>query len=400
MTSLQWEVGEDAWRDGGRSKPPQPGWWARHWRRLLVVVILLSGLSAGGVWGWYRWNSARIQRDLATAVQEESLVMASGDRSALAGVLDSSAPQEWYAAQERRVSASPPPLPIAVEKARLFGDVAMVPVLLPGVEEGAPARRETRFYRLVSAQWLRTEPPAALWGPQRELTTAHFRFLYGDLDAEVVEGFAGQVETLYSDTVEKFNLTETPDDTQFVVEVLPESMPALTLVGRSWLQVGSPYLRPVADSLTNRDVLARQVGGWVVSRLLYRRANLTNTTARLFGFMLYCVGETAVDSWAPRDPAWELARKRYLEGVMAAATGPSVDSRYLLIDSSDWQERYYQCSTLGEFMADHFGAKGFGALALAARSHHSWSEVIETAFTLPYERFEQDWWAFVRERYG
>ncbi len=400
MTNLQWEVGEDAWRDGGRSKPPEPGWWARHWRRLLAVVVVLAGLAAGGVWGWYRWNEAQVQRDLAAAVQAESLVMASGDSSALAGVLDSAARQEWYVAQERRVTASPPPLPIAVEKARLFGDVALVPVLLPGAEDGAPARRETRFYRLANAQWLRTEPPAALWRPQRELNTEHFRFLYGDLDAEAVEVFAGQVETLYSDTVEKFDLTETPDQTQFVVEVLPESMPALTLVGKTWLQVGSPYLRPVADSLTNRDVLARQVGGWVVSRLLYQRANLTNTTARLFGFMLYCVGETAVGGWAPRDPAWETARKRYLEGTVVAAAGLSVDSRYLLVDSVDWQERYYQCSTLGEFMADQYGAQGFGALALAARSHHSWSEAVETAFMLPYERFRQDWWAFVRERYG
>ncbi len=341
-----------------------------------------------------------MQRDLVAAVQNEALVMASGDRTALEAVLDPTASSEWTTAQVRRVAASPPPVPTHIAQAHLFGDVAMVPVLLPGAEAGAPAQRENRFYRLVGGKWLRTEPPAALWGPQRELTTAHFRFLYGDLDAEAVEVLASQVEALYADTVQEFDAPDSGEGTQFVVEVLPESMPALTLVGKTWLQVGSPLLRPVTDSLTNRDVLAREVGGWIVAHVLYHRANLTPATARLFGAMLYCVSETAVDRWAPRDPAWEMARQRFLRDALTGKTSPSVDSRYLLVDASNGPGRYYECSTLGDFLAERFGPEGLKALAGAARLHHSWPQVIETAFQLPYERFKQEWWAFVRERYG
>jgi len=402
-TEFEWVFGEEAWRHrpGATTTDPPPAraGWNLAIRRLGVVLLVIT-VVAMFVWQQVVAGSRRLQRDIEAAIALEDAAWATHDAEAVAVLLDPEAPPEWrqrLLRQARRGEASSPV--IAVEAIRLRHNLAIVPVLVQSSPDHL--RREHRFYRLTAVGWRRTYPPASFWGSRQELNTTHFRFLYHEADADAVLALAAEVEALYAGMVRDFGLEAIAGERTFVVEVVPEDEPTQYLVGRDWLRTGSPWLESLPVEFSLRDILARKVGDWVAAQLIYRRGNLNVMAAPALRLILYCLSQEAARAWAPVDPAWDEARRQYLRQAIAAERwSPPEQLTPFPLAASAWQERSYQCSTVGEFIIEAYGPTRFGDLIAATRGRYYWQDVVEAGLGVPYREFLAGWQAFLRRRYG
>lgn len=303
-----------------------------------------------------------------------------------------------------KVEDAPAAVQFLQTPAALGDDLAVLRVQVPGGGEGF-AWEETRFYRRGEDGWRRVEPQTRFWGARRQQRSAHFRILYRELDAGAAEALAAQVESRYAATLRRFG-GELPAGgpaagRPFTVEIVPEPDPAMSLAQQPWLRLPSPHLLRLPAGRNPEDVLAWRVGSWVASQVIYEQARLALGVQPELRFMTDCLRQTAAGWWAPPDPTWEQARRRYLaQAVAAEAWLPPAQAGFFLFETRDGRQRGYQCSTVGEFIAERYGAGGFAALVGVAGRHYTWRDVVEQGLGVPYERFLRGWQDFVRARYG
>ncbi len=403
FTEFEWVFGEEAWRyhPGTTTTDPSPG-RARWHPAVRGLGVALLAITVVGVLVWQQVVAAsrRLQQDIEAAIALEDAAWATHNAEAVRVLLDPEAPREWRQRLLRQAGRGEAPSPVMdVARIRLQHDLAIVPVLVQSPT--GHVRREHRFYRLTAMGWRRTYPPATFWGSSQELNTTHFRFLYHEADADAVLALAAEVEALYAGMIRDFGLEAIVADRTFVVEVVPEDEPTQYLVGRDWLRTGSPWLESYPVEFSARDVLARKVGDWVAAQLIYRRGNLNVMAAPALRLILYCLSQEVARAWAPVDPAWDEARRQYLRQAIAAARwSPPERAIPFPLTAGAWQERSYQCSTVGEFIIETYGATRFGDLIAATRGRYYWQDVVEAGLGLPYPEFMAGWQAFLRRRYG
>ncbi len=402
-TEFEWVFGEEAWHHhpGATTTGPPParaGWNPAV--RGLGVALLVVTVVAMFVWQQVVAGSRRLQRDIEAAIALEDAAWATHDAEAVAVLLDPEAPPEWRQRLLRQARRGEAPSPVvAVEAIRLRHNLAIVPVLVQSSPDHL--RREHRFYRLTAVGWRRSYPPTTFWGSRQELHTTHFHFLYHEADADAVLALAAEVEALYAGMVRDFGLEAIAGERTFVVEVVPEDEPTQYLVGRDWLRTGSPWLESLPVEFSLRDILARKVGDWVAAQLIYRRGNLNVMAAPALRLILYCLSQEAARAWAPVDPAWDEARRQYLHQAIAAERwSPPEQVTPFPLTATAWPERGYQCSTVGEFIIETYGATRFGDLIAATRGRYYWQDVVEAGLGVPYREFLAGWQAFLRRRYG
>jgi hypothetical protein len=224
------------------------------------VVALLLLLTTGGSW-WWRTRPRRLQPP-AAEMTAQPVVSVVTQRPALfaASAPDPKSDPGWWLQYSQAVRE----LRMAVQTAEtvdIHGERAVARVVVY-TEHGEPAYRQTRFYRYTDAGWLRTEPDATLWGPERSLETPYFVYHFRQNDAQAVIAVAPQMDALYTKMRRNFVLpiTSGAEKLPIVVSVLQPPGHAL-----SWFSmpdriiVPSPaiYLAPV--ELTDADLLAQSL---------------------------------------------------------------------------------------------------------------------------------------------
>ncbi len=274
----EWHIAKDDADWAHLQEPPLPDGKPAANRRLRLkhyvwgVAALLLLLTTGGHW-WWRTDQAALPPSTVsvTATPQPSLRAIAPDRDSLvASIMNERTNADWwlqYGWEDFGVSApmgSVAPtvtLDIVLQTVEILDDQAVVSIITTA-QNGAPAYRQTRFYRRTPTIWLRTEPDAALWGPERSLETPSFVFRFRQNDAPAVIAVASQIEALSMTIRQNFGLASTPNTEKMVIEVSMTQRPGYAT---SWfgapehILVPSPavYRAPVA--LTDAELLAQSI---------------------------------------------------------------------------------------------------------------------------------------------
>ena len=189
-------------------------------RYLWRVVVLLLVLAGVGDWWWRTERTALpqpIAEVTATAQQEVSRVAHRPDPLVASAPGHQSDPDWWlqygHDVLDLRVTVqateSNAGLDAVLSTVDFQGEQAIAQIIT-NPKSGAPAYRQTRFYRRTAAGWLRTEPDAALWGPMRSLETPFFVYHFRQHDAPAVIAVAPQIDALYTTMQRNFGLPISP----------------------------------------------------------------------------------------------------------------------------------------------------------------------------------------------
>jgi hypothetical protein len=153
---------------------------------------------------------------------------------------------------------------------QIQGDLAVARVVMY-TEHGAPAYRQTRFYRRIGPNWRQTAPDATLWGPEHSLETRSFVYHFRQNDEQAVIAVAPQMDAMYHIMWRNFGLpisrASSPLPTMFGGEKLFIDVSVTQPPGQAiaWFSapdriiVPSPalYLAPV--ELTDVELLAQSL---------------------------------------------------------------------------------------------------------------------------------------------
>jgi hypothetical protein len=249
-----------------RREPVLPETPAAASRRLRLqgylwgVVALLLLLATGGYWWWrsVQAGSHQAEAELAATAHGELGVVTQAPTPMFASHTDNLTDADWWL-QHAPEAPGMPMAGQATESAtfadgtlpirEIHGDQAVTRVVMY-TEHGAPAYRQTRFYRRIGSEWRQTPPDAALWGPERSLEMSSFVYHFRQNDAEVVIAVASQVDALYTTMRRNVGLPIPVAREKLVIEVSVTQPPGQAL---SWFSapdriiVASPalYLAPV-----------------------------------------------------------------------------------------------------------------------------------------------------------
>jgi hypothetical protein len=160
------------------------------------VVALLLLLATGGHWWWRTLPDRMQQAEVEVTATAQPAVSAVADRDDLVVTSAVSNPSDadWWLQHGREVhglraaiQTSYPDghLDLALDTVDVHRDQAVTRVVIY-TQQGAPAYRQTRFYRRIGPDWRQTAPDVKLWGPERRLETPSFVFHFRQNDAPAV----------------------------------------------------------------------------------------------------------------------------------------------------------------------------------------------------------------------
>ncbi|MCE7985943.1 MAG: hypothetical protein DYG89_32600 [Caldilinea sp. CFX5] len=219
---LEWTIAENdaEWERrclliGAESEPvatPHPRPQRYFWRGAALLLLFVA------VGGWQR-STTQDRMPLDTVVVTERALGKLRADAQVGAVMTANRPNDpnatgWWP-QEARAYIS---LSTALQTTKLIGhgDRAISVVELGGgrglahivttAATGAPAYRQTRFYRRSPAGWVQTEPVADLWGAERSLETTFFVFHFQQNDTPAVTAVAPQLDALYTSLRRNFGL--------------------------------------------------------------------------------------------------------------------------------------------------------------------------------------------------
>ena len=263
--------------------------------------------------------------------------------------------------------------------------------------------REERFYRRVDQRWLRTVPPAALWGEARAIETEHLRFVYYERDAEAVEGAAPKLEQAYVAMYRTLGMAGAPTEKQ-VIAIVPEP------IGR-WsttvpqLRVTSPLLAQIPIGQSDSEYLAYEVMGWFTYRAI-RDAAPNSDVRYLYRWPIFVWGlrgwlrDDLIDQPSP----WH-------EGAVAILRSSA--NTFLPISLSDITDlrtnirptrdevilRYLAAESFMRFIDDNYGRERLPALLTELVRRSSWDDIIPPVYGHTVAEFEAAWNAHIIKEY-
>lgn len=416
--SVSWHFGEEADTDARgvprvTAPPPSPGWFFRHWRRLLLAILLFLAVAAGlGYWQLQRLAVAEetgIRAGLQQAADLEAWAWKSGDEAILATVVDPTARVEWRRWYESanlgllhwaRDAAQQPIVEVTTFEPML-PDLAAARIRIRQAEvPGRPLLQELRFYRRTSDGWLRTSPVPGYWGAPKETLSVYFRFEHGLLDSHGVGRVAGQIDDIYLAMRRTMALAQLPDRERLHIIVIPENgMPANTrFVGRE-LVVSSPALQRAPEAYGPEQILADKIllplahvvledalqgrvlrGGW---HLLYGGlANWLAYDANVF------LRQSRIQELEPL--------RRHVAQQGLPTLGEMTQER-----NPNWSWEWGWMAIAGEALVDYavtaHGRESLPKLLLAMATSESWDELIPVVFEIPADQFETGWQAHLAQ---
>jgi hypothetical protein len=135
--------------------------------------------------------------------------------------------------------------------------------IITHAEPGAPAYRQTYFYRCTASGWLRiATPDATLWGSERSLKTPSFVYHFRQNDAAAVAAVLARMDILYQLMRRNFGLSLKPDAAKLVIDVnvtQPPGYAAPWFGAPDRISVPSPVLYVAPVELTDADLLAQSI---------------------------------------------------------------------------------------------------------------------------------------------
>jgi hypothetical protein len=308
---LEWEFAENE-ADWERRRtllvPDMPSATSGRWpstRSLWGVAALLLLLASVGGWWWHTTQGQTNQAAAAaTFTAQQALAAVGPDPTALvanvqrnqrsmesmdwwypseqtqkAQVTSSSLPPDWWYQYERAsrdlrlaVQAADPEAYLEVElqtvEVQSGRAVARVVALRA---RGAPAYRQTRFYRHTPSGWMQMAPEAALWGPAHSLTTPSFVYHFRQHDAQAVIAVASQIDALYTTLWRNFGLPIVATQEKLVINVSVTQPPGQGNSRRGAsndLLVPSPAVYWAPVELTDGELLAQSIALPLVAQVV------------------------------------------------------------------------------------------------------------------------------------
>jgi hypothetical protein len=235
---IHWHVGEDKDQETiARASSPRRS--RRSWVVIVIVVILGAGLGAG-----YRSlpepaprptpepTPAAIPASLYAVIDREAQALANGDRQSLKELWNFA---DFEEQQQRMVevqawgTVADRPLYDIVDFGLMSADNAWAEI---SQYRNGDNFRETRFYRMQSGQWQRTEADQRFWSDEQQTAdTPHFHVTYFAEDRELVTRLLTQLEHDYEQICADF--------------ACPVSeRQCVAALGRSWCSVYAPEYTP------------------------------------------------------------------------------------------------------------------------------------------------------------
>jgi hypothetical protein len=274
---IEWQVVEDerAWEHlcatctPGRMPSVQAcQQWHPAFRAVTVILLLVTAVVGWCCIDWGRSRSIQAAPS-GQPLSEATLVQSKLYSFVPDAIRNPSGPGRWlqHSRETDNVRAAiqsserTDARDITVETVEVQEDQAVARIVIT-TTAGRPAYRQTRFYRYMDARWIRTNPDAALWGPEHRLETPAFVYHFRQHDAPVVIAVAPQVEALFTSLRQNVGLPLTLNTEKLIIEVRVTQPPGQATPGSASLehiQVPSPavYLAPV--ELTDAELLLQSI---------------------------------------------------------------------------------------------------------------------------------------------
>jgi hypothetical protein len=128
--------------------------------------------------------------------------------------------------------------------------------------DGAPAYRQTRFYRRIGPDWRQIAPEAALWGAERSLETPYFVYHFRQNDVAVVLAVVPQIDALYTTLQRNFGVPIMPTPEKLIIEISvtqPAGQAAPWFAVPERILVPSPAIYRAPVELTDEALLAQSI---------------------------------------------------------------------------------------------------------------------------------------------
>ena len=263
--------------------------------------------------------------------------------------------------------------------------------------------REERFYRRVDQRWLRTVPPAALWGESRQLQTAHLRFVYYERDAATVEAIAQKLDAAFVGMYHTLGLPNAPTEQQ-VIAIVPQP------IGR-WsstvpqFEVTSPLLAQIPAGQSDEEYLAYEIMGWFTYRVM-RDAAPNMTVRYLYRWPILVWGlrgwlrDDLLDQPSPwHDDAIEVLRDAaptFLPIKLSTITDLRANVRP---SREEVILRYISAESFMRYVVDTYGRQRLSDLMVALVRFSSWEDIIPPVYGLSVAEFEAGWNAHLIKEY-
>lgn len=238
---IEWHVGEEAEQETiARITSGRPS----RWRKPIVILAAVLGVGLGVLYASIaeprrpialppptpRVTPLPPAPELGQTVDREARALSNGDMQTFIGLLDPD-PYAWR--QEQISSFIPWGAPPSndqfyriLDTARLDAQHAWADVVQ---SRDGKFFRETRFYRLLNGEWLRTAPivDPAWWGSEETLVTRYFQLTYAATDDESARLLAGYLDRQARETCRIFdcNFDERPPVVNFILQPGPVRQP-------------------------------------------------------------------------------------------------------------------------------------------------------------------------------
>jgi hypothetical protein len=253
----------------------------------VVAALLLLLVSAGGWWGRTAQDRAHQTEIGATAIAplelraveqvgELAAVSLPGDQTTSSGLLQEGLGEyrSLYTAVQTTEPADHGDITVSTVEVGGSRGIAHI-VTTP--KDGAPAYRQTRFYRRIGPDWRQISPEAAHWPPARSLETPYFVFRFRQHDAQAVIAVAPRIDALYTTLWHNFGLPIMPTPGRLAVYVSGTQNPGNArfephnyeqFVWEDRLVVASPSLYLVPVDITDIDLLAQSLALPLIAQVL------------------------------------------------------------------------------------------------------------------------------------
>jgi hypothetical protein len=413
---IEWRVNEDN-REQTIVKTPSTS--LRRWRLSLIALMIVLGASLGAIYSSVKEPAPRPSptptiapspTPIPTAeppsvfetIDREAQALADGDFKTFLLLQDQSDPL-WYQSQSRNFQAWGRPSGYQIPKAGVLPDgTAWAEV---DQYRNGQYFRETRFYRNVNGEWLRTQPDPSFWSGQYQSTqTQHFEVIYPIEDRDLI-----------STTIDRFESTYD----QVCLDLrCPNSLTA-TLV--------KLFVQPTTNQLESTQP-NQQAAIWLSSpRILGFYDIDVETARRLNDPVLHVATDNLIptliqllaggsERWPRNGPssfylqaveAWELNRLSSKPDMMPLLPPAQLSNDIPLIKlESLWTMQSVPsnpeqvANSVIFFIEQKYGVDSVGNFLKAIDPADSWAQTIKISLGMDAIQFEQQWKAWLKEVYA
>ena len=425
---IEWHVGDDAEQETiAQVTSGKPS----RWRKPIVLIAAALGLGLGALYASIPEPSQPIAPppppaptatpfkmpvppapDLAETIDREARALASGDMPVFIGLLD---PDEYDWRQEQISSFTPWGAPPSndefyriLDTGRIDAGHAWADVIQ--AREGK-FFRETRVYRLLHGEWLRTPTSDPdWWGDKKTLMTRYFEITYATADEEPIRLLADYLARQSRETCGIFscNFDEQPLPVYFIFRSDNLEAPPNVQRSAATFTVTLPSPRLAGYYAADMNGVQVQDERWdqYFDRYLYfpllytASGGVQRWSQNRDGLMyLYAIGFWDLAQRSRTLKRWEFPYKPELVSDLLTL---SAEARWdWPADASDenTRVRLANASVLVQFINETYGAAGVLRFFHTLRFAQSLTRAL-SRLGVPYEDFEQKWQVWVKTTRG